>query len=119
MDGAATGVLTRLQAAPVTVGWRSASAHVEGTFMTKTKVQRREKNLERSNLKAEARRAKRVVKSCTINRSAAELFGFWRNLENLPRFARHLVSVKRMTDKDSHWVAKSPAGTTSEWNAEI
>ena len=74
---------------------------------------------DRSNLKAEARRAKRVVKSCTIQRRPEELYRFWRNLENLPRFAKHLISVRTINEKESHWVAKSPAGTTSEWDAEI
>jgi uncharacterized membrane protein len=73
----------------------------------------------RSNLNREARRARRVVKVCTINRTPEELFEFWRNLENLPRFSNHLLSVRNISDTDSHWVVKSPAGTTSEWDAEI
>ena len=62
---------------------------------------------------------KKVMKACTIKRSAPELFQFWRNFENLPRFTRHLVSVKQTSGTESHWVAKSPAGTTSEWDAVI
>jgi uncharacterized membrane protein len=61
----------------------------------------------------------RVEESVTINRPARELYGFWRNLENLPRFMRHLESVERVTDTLSRWRAKGPAGTTVEWNAEI
>jgi uncharacterized membrane protein len=62
---------------------------------------------------------KKVVKACTIRKSAQELFQFWRNFENLPRFTRHLVSVKQTSVTESHWVARSPAGTTSEWDAVI
>jgi uncharacterized membrane protein len=60
-----------------------------------------------------------VEESVTINRPVAELYRFWRNLENLPRFMSHLESVERITDTLSRWRAKGPAGTTVEWNAEI
>jgi uncharacterized membrane protein len=60
-----------------------------------------------------------VEESVTINRSASELYRFWRNLENLPRFMSHLESVERITDTLSRWRAKGPAGTDVEWNAEI
>lgn len=60
-----------------------------------------------------------VEESVTINRPISELYRFWRNLENLPRFMSHLESVERITDTLSRWRAKAPAGTTVEWNAEI
>jgi len=60
-----------------------------------------------------------VKKSVTINKSAAELYSFWRNFENLPQFMTHLESVKITGEKTSHWVATAPLGTTVEWDAEI
>jgi uncharacterized membrane protein len=60
-----------------------------------------------------------VEESVIINRPISELYRFWRNLENLPRFMSHLDSVERITDTLSRWRAKGPAGTTLEWNAEI
>ena len=60
-----------------------------------------------------------VEESVTINRPISELYRFWRNLENLPRFMSHLESVERITDTLSRWRAKGPAGTSVEWNAEI
>ena len=60
-----------------------------------------------------------VDESVTINRPVAELYRFWRNLENLPRFMSHLESVERITDTLSRWRAEGPGGTTVEWNAEI
>lgn len=60
-----------------------------------------------------------VQESVIINRPATELYRFWRNLENLPRFMSHLDSVERITDTLSRWRAKGPAATTLEWNAEI
>jgi uncharacterized membrane protein len=60
-----------------------------------------------------------VKKSVTINKSPAELYQFWRNFENLPRFMAHLESVSNSEGNRSHWVAKAPFGTTVEWDAEI
>jgi len=75
----------------------------------------------RSDTRAALRgpRGVNVLESVTINRSIEELYRFWRNLENLPQFMRHLNSVERVTDTISHWKAKGPAGTTVEWDAEI
>jgi uncharacterized membrane protein len=59
-----------------------------------------------------------VVKAITINRPPSELYAFWRNLENLPRFMAHLESVRTDGDR-STWQARSIAGSTIEWQAEI
>lgn len=64
-------------------------------------------------------RSNQVNKSIIINSSPEELYGFWHDFENLPRFMHHLESVKVTGDKRSHWVATAPAGTTVEWDAEI
>jgi uncharacterized membrane protein len=66
-----------------------------------------------------ASRGVNVLDSVTINRDIYELYRFWRNLENLPRFMRHLVSVERITDTISRWRAKGPGGMTVDWEAEI
>jgi uncharacterized membrane protein len=60
-----------------------------------------------------------VEESVTINRPIEELYRFWRNLENLPQFMPHLVSVERVTDTLSRWRARGPGGRVVEWNAEI
>jgi uncharacterized membrane protein len=62
---------------------------------------------------------KPVMKSITINRPVEEVYAFWHNFENLPRFMSHLESVQVTGDRRSHWKAKAPAGTTVEWDAEI
>ena len=59
-----------------------------------------------------------VKKSVTINKSPEELYHFWRNFENLPRFMNHIESVKNLDDKRSHWGALAPLGTTVKWDAE-
>jgi uncharacterized membrane protein len=60
-----------------------------------------------------------VDESITVNRPVGELYRFWRNLENLPRIMRHLESVTDMGGGITHWIAKAPAGTSVEWDAEI
>lgn len=60
-----------------------------------------------------------VLESVTINRAVPELYRFWRNLEHLPQFMRHLESVEKLTDTISRWRAKGPAGLTVEWEAEV
>ena len=60
-----------------------------------------------------------VEERVIINRPREELYRFWHNLENLPRFMSHLESVEQITDTLSRWRAEGPAGTTVEWNAEI
>jgi uncharacterized membrane protein len=60
-----------------------------------------------------------VAESVTINRSPEVLYRFWRDLQNLPRFMKHLESVRENEDWRSHWVARGPAGMTVEWEAEI
>jgi uncharacterized membrane protein len=60
-----------------------------------------------------------VEQAMTINRTPWDLFQFWRNFENLPRFMRHVESVKVLDDKRSHWSVDGPAGRKVEWDAEI
>ena len=54
----------------------------------------------------------------TVNASADAAYAAWRDLEALPSFMYHLKSVQVTADGCSHWVAKAPAGTTVEWDAE-
>lgn len=61
----------------------------------------------------------KVEKSVVINKSPEELYRYWRNFENLPRFMDNLKSVKVIDDKRSHWVVEGPAGTDVEWDSEI
>ena len=60
-----------------------------------------------------------VEKSITINTDPQALYVFWRKLENLPRFMSHLEAVTVLDSKRSHWVAKGPARSKVEWDAEI
>jgi uncharacterized membrane protein len=59
-----------------------------------------------------------VLRTITIFREPSEVYEFWRDLSNLPRFMAHLESVDA-SDRISKWRAKGPAGTAITWDAEI
>jgi uncharacterized membrane protein len=59
-----------------------------------------------------------VTQALTIKRPRSEVYGFWHNFENFPRFMAHLESVEVLDNNRSRWKAKAPAGTTVEWEAE-
>ena len=62
----------------------------------------------------------RVEKTVTIsNKSPEELYRFWRNFENLPRFMKHLKHVSVVNEKRSHWISTAPMGGSVEWDAVI
>lgn len=57
--------------------------------------------------------------SVVVDASPERLYKFWQDVENFPRFMRHLESVTVNGDRRSHWVALGPMGTRVEWDAEI
>lgn len=58
------------------------------------------------------------VRAITVRRPVEEVYSFWRNFTNLPRFMRNLQSVEPREGNRSHWVTKGPAGTAVAWDAE-
>jgi uncharacterized membrane protein len=70
--------------------------------------------------KVETGKASKIQQTIEINRRPADLYRFWRSLENLPRIMSHLESVEVVNDRLSHWVVKTISGGPSvEWDAEI
>lgn len=65
------------------------------------------------------RRGVHVEVSFTIDRPRRELYDFWRDFGNLPKFMQHLKSVTVQDDRRSHWVVEGPAGTAVSWDADI
>jgi len=58
--------------------------------------------------------------SMFVNKNRSEVYQFWRRLENLPRFMKHLLTVKEIDGKRSHWEATLPGSiATIKWDAEI
>jgi len=58
--------------------------------------------------------------SSVINKPVGEVYAFWRDLENLPKFMTHLESVEPISYTTSKWTARGPAGIGKlSWKAEI
>jgi len=60
-----------------------------------------------------------VRESVRVETPIDEVYRFWRNLENLPKFMRYLDEVRDLGNRRSRWIAKGPAGTRVKWEAEI
>jgi uncharacterized membrane protein len=60
-----------------------------------------------------------VDERITIARRPEEVFEFWRDLANLPRFLSHLERIDVIDGRRSHWVVQGPAGIHVEWDAEL
>lgn len=62
----------------------------------------------------------RQVKSAvTVWRPREEVYAFWHDFRNLPRFMAHLESVEPSGNGHSNWKAKRPIGGTVDWDAEL
>jgi uncharacterized membrane protein len=60
-----------------------------------------------------------VRKAITVRANPDDVYAFWHDFENFPRFMAHLLDVEVTTPTTSHWKARGPAGRTIEWDAEI
>lgn len=63
--------------------------------------------------------AVKVEQVVTIAKPAEELYRYWRDFANFPRFMRHLNRVEVLDARRSRWTATAPAGTSVTWDAEI
>lgn len=81
------------------------------------KQKRRAANRSSSGGKAEA--GIRVRRSFTIRKPVDEVYAFWHDFENLPRFMQHLESVEVIDERRSRWTTTAPAGKTLQWEAEV
>lgn len=61
----------------------------------------------------------KVTQSIVVSRPKEEVYRYWRNLENLPRFMEHVESVRELDNRRSSWVVKGPLGHDVEWTAHI
>ncbi|HEY0318951.1 MAG TPA: SRPBCC family protein [Solirubrobacterales bacterium] len=60
-----------------------------------------------------------VKAAVTVKRAREDVYGFWRNFENLPTFMGHVESVENRGGRRTHWKVKAPVGTKIEWDAEL
>lgn len=61
-----------------------------------------------------------VRTSLVVNRPRREVYAFWRNLENLPLFMKHLDRIDEIDSTTSAWKLKLPAGMGDvRWETKI
>ncbi|AYL95505.1 SRPBCC family protein [Mucilaginibacter celer] len=61
-----------------------------------------------------------IRSSFTVDKPREKVYQFWRKLDNLPLFMKHLESVEVIDAKYSYWVLKLPQNVaTVSWHAEI
>ena len=97
-----------------------ATAAVSGVAVADLMVARRLGGRRRRRPGARSRTGHVHVAAVTsIRRPVADVYDFWRNFENFPRFMQHLESVQVLDAERSRWRAAAPAGLRVEWDAEI
>lgn len=60
-----------------------------------------------------------VTYAVTINRPREEIYRFWRDFANLPRFMTHIEAVDIVTPQRSRWTVKAPLGRTVQWTSYV
>lgn len=60
-----------------------------------------------------------VGRTVTINKPRAELYAFWRDFSNLPKFMKDVEAVEEDAGGLTHWTVRAPAGRTVELETEI
>ena len=122
----AAGAAVLLVAAVVRRGWLGAGLAVAGGALAACAFDRRRISSGigaadewiRGKLQT-APQSVHVERAITIQKPRLEVYNFWRDLRNLPRFMDHIERITVIDGRRSHWVVKGPAGTSLEWDSEI
>ena len=69
---------------------------------------------------SQRRYAVKITRSSTVRRPSAELYAFWRDLENLARIIKHPVTIVARSQMESHWAVTGPVGDDLvEWDGKV
>ncbi len=75
---------------------------------------------ERLGVDASTAKAINIRGEFEVDKPAAELYAYWRNLENLPGSLKHLADIKVVDGQISHWKSNLPGKLFNlHWEAEI
>ena len=63
----------------------------------------------------------RVEKSIRVKAPASQVYEFWRNFENFPRFMENVEEVRCLDAQcsRSHWKIRGPLGKSVEYDADL
>jgi uncharacterized membrane protein len=67
----------------------------------------------------EGTRAVDFHKTIHVRRNVGDVFSFFANVENFPRFMAHVREVKNLGEGRYRWVAAGPAGIPVSWTGEV
>jgi uncharacterized membrane protein len=65
------------------------------------------------------RRGVDFTKTITVAAPVEQVFDFWRNFENFPRFMRNVHRVYKNRDESWHWEVAGPVGALVRWDARV
>jgi uncharacterized membrane protein len=57
--------------------------------------------------------------SIHIDAAPEEVYDLWTNYENFPRFMSHVIEVRDLGRRRSHWVVRGPGGSEFAWNSVL
>jgi uncharacterized membrane protein len=60
-----------------------------------------------------------VQKTIHVSAPVEQVFGFWTDYQNFPRFMHNVRDVQQVAENRSHWVVAGPAGVPVQWTAEV
>ncbi|CAA9449837.1 MAG: hypothetical protein AVDCRST_MAG02-804 [uncultured Rubrobacteraceae bacterium] len=61
--------------------------------------------------------AEPITGNIEVNAPVAQVYEYWRNLENLPSFMKNIEEVRSTGPDTTHWVVKGPLGYRAEFDA--
>src|SRR5262249_45136416 len=61
----------------------------------------------------------KVQKTINIHAPVEEVFGFWTDYQNFPRFMSNVREARPTGEGRSHWIVAGPGGLPVEWTAEV
>jgi uncharacterized membrane protein/osmotically-inducible protein OsmY len=65
------------------------------------------------------RRAVTIHKIINVAAPVEQVFAFWSNYQNFPRFMSNVRQIQETGNSRSHWVVAGPGGVPVEWNAVV
>jgi len=60
-----------------------------------------------------------IEASVTIERSVEDVFSFYRDFKNLPRFLGDVIAIDQIDPAISRWTVEGPLGIRAKWTIEV
>jgi uncharacterized membrane protein len=74
---------------------------------------------QRGRLAAEGEVGVSAMATLTINRTPDDLYAFWRDFRNAPRYMDRVQAVEVRDEERSRWTAAGPLGRRWTWDSEV